>query len=43
MNNSPVVEDLLTFNTLLFVIDVVDGNVIGELARLSVQKNGKTV
>ena len=33
----PVVEDLLTLNILLYGLDIVDGNIIGELARLSVQ------
>ena len=40
MNDIPVVEDLLTLNVLLFVIDIVDGNIVGELARRSV-KNTK--
>ena len=33
MNDIPIVEDPLTLNNLLYDIDVVDGNVIGELAR----------
>ena len=38
MNNIPIVEDLITLNILPYDIDVVDGNIIGELARGSVQK-----
>ena len=33
LNDSPSVEDLPTLNNLLYVIDFVDGNIIGELAR----------
>ena len=36
MNDIPIVEDLLTLNILLYDIDIVDGNIIGELARRSV-------
>ena len=43
MNDIPTVEDLLTLNILLFDIDFVDGNFIGELARQRVQKYDKTV
>ena len=43
MNNIPVVEDLLTLNILLYDIDIVDGNIVGELARRSVQKYENTV
>ena len=43
MNDILFVEDLQTLNILLYVIDIVDSNVIGELARRSVQKNEKTV
>ena len=43
MNETLTVEDLLTLNILLYDIDFVDGIIIGELARLSVQKYGKTV
>ena len=39
MNDIPIVEDLLTLNIPLYV----DGNIIGELARRSVQKSGNTV
>ena len=43
MNDIPTVEDLLTLNILLYDIDIVDGNIIGELARRSVQKQENTV
>ena len=43
MNDSPFVEDLLTFNILVWDIDITDGSIIGALARESVQKNDKTV
>ena len=43
MNDIPIVEDLLTLNILLNDIDIVDGNIIGELATRSVQKYEKTV
>ena len=43
MNDIPIVEDLLTLNHLLYDIDFVDGNIIGELARRSVQKYENTV
>ena len=39
----PTVEDLLTLNVLLHEIDIVDGNIIGELARRSVQKYKNTL
>ena len=42
-NDIPTAEDLLTLNILLYDIDTVDGNIIGELARRSVQKYGNTV
>ena len=38
MNDIPFVEDLLTLSIALYDIDIVDGNIIGELARRSVQK-----
>ena len=38
MNDIPTVEDLQTLNILLYDIDIVDGNIVGELARRSVQK-----
>ena len=43
MNDILTVEDLLTLNNLLYDIDNVDGNIIGELARRSVQKYESTV
>ena len=43
MNDIPFVEDLLTLNILLYDIDIVDGNIIGELARRSLQKYDNTV
>ena len=43
MNDIPTVEDLLTLNIVLYDIDIVDGNIIGELARRSVQKYENTV
>ena len=43
MNDIPFAEDLLTLNILLYEIDFVDGNIIGELARRSVQKYENTV
>ena len=43
MNDFPTVEDLLTLNILLYDIDIVDGNIAGELARQSVQKYENTV
>ena len=38
MNVIPTVQDLLTLKILLYDIDIVDSNSIGELARRSVQK-----
>ena len=43
LNDIPTVEDLLTLNILLYDIDIVDGNIVGELARRSVRKYEKTV
>ena len=43
MNDIPTVEDLLALNILLYDIDIVDGNIIGELARRSVQKYDNTL
>ena len=43
MNDIPIVEDLLTVNIVLYDIDIVDGNIIGELARRSLQKYNNTV
>ena len=43
MNDIPTVEDLLTLNIMQYDIDIVDGNIIGELATRSVQKYENTV
>ena len=43
LNDISNVEDLLTLNILLYDIDFVDGNIVGELARRSVQKYENTV
>ena len=43
MNDIPTVEDLLTLKTLMYDEDIVEGNIVGELARRSVQKYEKTV
>ena len=43
LNDIPIVEDLLALNILLYDIDIVDGNIVGELARRSVQKYENTV
>ena len=43
MNDVPTVEDMLALNILLNDIDIVDGNIIGELARRCVQKYENTV
>ena len=43
MNDIPIVEDLLTPNILLYDIDIADRNIIGELARRSVQKYDNSV
>ena len=43
MNDIPIVEDLLTLNLVLYDIDIVDGNIIEELARRNVQKYENTV
>ena len=43
MNDNPTVEDLLTLNILLYDIDIVDGNIVGELPSRSVQKYQKTM
>ena len=42
-NNIPTVEGLLTLNILLYDINSVDGSIIGELARKSVQQYENTV
>ena len=43
MNDIPIFRDLVTLNILLHDIDIVDGNIIGELARRSVQKYENSV
>ena len=43
MNDIPIFEDLQALNILLYDIDIVDGNTIGELARRSVKKYENTV
>ena len=43
MSDIPTFEDLLTHNILLYDIDILDGNIIGELAWRSVQKYENTV
>ena len=43
MNIIPVFEDILTINTLIYDTDIVDRNIIGELARGGVYKNENTV
>ena len=42
MDDIPTVEVLLTLNLVLYDIDIVDGNIVGELARRSVQKYENT-
>ena len=42
-NDIPTVEGLLTLNILLYDIDIVDGNIIRELARQGVYNYEKTV
>ena len=43
MNDIRTVEDLLTLNIVPYDIDIKDGNIIGELARRSVQKFENTL
>ena len=43
MNDIPSAEDLLTLNIVLYDINFVDCNIIGEFARRSLQKHIKTV
>ena len=43
MTDFPKVEDLLQLNIFLFDIDFVDGKLIGELCRRSIQKYEKSV
>ena len=43
MNDLPTVEDPLALNILLYDIDIEGGNIIGEIARRSVEKYENTV
>ena len=43
MKDISIVEELLTQNNLLYEIESVDGNTIGELTRRKVQSYGITV
>ena len=43
MNDIPTFENLLTLKILLYDIDFVDGNIVGEFARRRVQKYENTV
>ena len=43
MNDMPFLEDLLTVNIVLYDIDFVDRNIVGEFARRSLQKKNNTV
>ena len=43
MTDIPKVEDLMQINIFLYDIDFVDGEQIGELCRVSIQKYAKTV
>ena len=43
MNDIPTVDDLVTLNILVYDIDILDGNIVGELAKRSVQKYENTV
>ena len=43
MTENPKIEDLLQLNNFLYDIDFVDGELIGELYRRSIQKYGKSV
>ena len=42
MNDIPVVEDLLTLNIVLYDVDIVDGNIMGNFARRSAQEYKNT-
>ena len=33
MSDFPILEDLPTLNIVLYDVDIVDGNIVGELAR----------
>ena len=43
INNNLFVQDLLALSTVLYDIHIVEGNIIGELARRSMQKHINTV
>ena len=43
MTDIPKVEEMLHLNTFLYDIDFVDGEIIGELCRRSIQKYEKSV
>ena len=43
MNDIPIVENLLTLDIVLYAIDIMDRNIIGELARRSLQNINNTV
>ena len=43
MNDIPKLEDLTTLNIFLYDIDLVDGTIVGELARRSIQKHANNV
>ena len=43
MNDIPVVEDLLKLKILQYDIDILDGKIIGELARRTMQKYENTM
>ena len=43
LNDIPKVEDLLQINIFLYDIDFVDGELIGELCRTSIQKYENSV
>ena len=43
MTDIPKVEEMLQLNIVLYDIDFVDGELIGELARRSIQKFKKSV
>ena len=43
MDDIPTVEEITGINIFLFDVDTVEGSLVGELARRSVQKHPKTV
>ena len=43
MTDIPKVEEMLQLNNFLYDLDIVDGELIGELARRSIQKFEKSV